>query len=473
MVFNSIDFLIFFPLVYVLYLKFNFKKQNYLLLVASYFFYGYWDYRFLSLLFISTLVDFYTSNQIDKTEDSKKRKLFLYLSMISNLSMLGFFKYYNFFIQSAIDGLKILGVQANPYVLQIVLPLGISFYTFQTMSYTIDVYRKDLKAEKNFFDFALYVSYFPQLVAGPIERATNLLPQLKTSRSITADQFAQGSLLILIGFFKKVYIADNLGTIVDEYFKADSTLLLPEKNLTSLESLVGAIAFIFQIYGDFSGYSDIARGISKWMGIELIQNFKHPFFSESMNEFWRRWHISFMNWLKDYVYKSIGKKEDPEWKQHRNNIFVFLLSGLWHGANWNFVFWGLYCGIVTSLYRVYTRLFNPPQEAKFARKIINILFTFFLIVLSVVFFRSPNLGFIVKYFQLMFSFTGGIESNIMSKFLKLIFTLTILEFHQFLKDTEYSIFELKTFTRSIIYIVLFYLIIIMGNFNNGFIYFVF
>ncbi len=471
MVFNSIEFLLFFPIVYFLYVLLKRKSQNLLLLLASYFFYGYWDYRFLSLLLISTLVDYFVSIQIENSDSVKKRKFFLGISIFSNLSILGFFKYYNFFIQSAIDSFSNFGIQIHPFTMQIILPLGISFYTFQTLSYTIDVYRKDLKAERNFLDFALFVTFFPQLVAGPIERATNLLPQVKLDRIITSEKLEQGALLILIGLFKKVYIADNLALIVNPIFKLDHL-----SSLTNAECLVGATAFIFQIYGDFSGYSDIARGLSKLLGFELMQNFRHPIFSESMNDFWRRWHISFMNWLRDYVYKSLGKKDDSEYKIHFNNMIVFLISGLWHGANWTFVVWGLYCGLITSLYRIYIQIMKidpkthmPPKWRRF----VNFLFTFSLMILSVVFFRSENLSYAFSFLGKMFTQFGGIDKNILAMFLKISAVLLVLEFHQYKTGTEFAIFRFNTFTRSLIYILLFYSVVIMGNFNNGFIYFVF
>ncbi len=483
MVFNSLEFLLFFPLIYLVYLKLNQKKQNVFLLISSYFFYGYWDYRFLSLLFVSTIVDYFAAIQIENSENEKTKKYFLYLSLFSNLSILGFFKYFNFFIESATNVLTSFGVQANPYTLKIILPLGISFYTFQTLSYTVDVYRKDLKAERDFLDFALFVTFFPQLVAGPIERATSLIPQIKSERKVTLQGIEEGGLLILIGLFKKVYIADNLAMIVDPIFssKMEGWNLLREgsfanfHSLTSAECLVGMSAFILQIYGDFAGYSDIARGLSKFMGFELIRNFKHPFFAESMNDFWRRWHISFMNWLRDYVLKVIGKKTDPEPKQHLNNIFVFTLSGLWHGANWTFVVWGFYCGVVTSFFKLYEKAFPKPENYSpiLVRRIINSILTFITIIISASLFRSPNIEFAMKYFYSLFTNLGGIEKNELTNFLRLSFILFLVEFHQFKHNSEYSFFQFKTIPRSLIYILLFYLIIIFGNCNNGFIYFVF
>ena len=360
MIFNSVDFILFFPVVYLLYIGFSHKKQNILLLIASYFFYGYWDYRFLSLLVLSTIIDYYASLGIEANRDNPtKKKYFLYISIFSNLGILGFFKYFNFFVKSAVSAFGAFGINMHEPTLNIILPLGISFYTFQTMSYTIDVYRGDLKPARNFLDFALFVTYFPQLVAGPIERATNLLPQITNERKITFENLKQGAFLVLFGFFKKVYIADNMATIVDPFFLSGDSLV----TRTGAEAFLGATAFVFQIYGDFSGYSDIARGISKFLGIELIRNFNHPLFSQNINDFWRRWHISFMNWLRDYVYVPLGGKNDSEFRQHINSLIVFLLSGLWHGANWTFVLWGFFWGVVTSIYRIFRKITAPDRKS--------------------------------------------------------------------------------------------------------------
>ncbi|NBU99743.1 MAG: MBOAT family protein, partial [Spirochaetia bacterium] len=308
------------------------REQNFLLLIASYFFYGYWDYRYLSLLFISTIVDYIASIGIENNpNDTNKKKIYLGLSILSNLSILGFFKYYNFFTLSAKAALDSVGLSINPILLNFALPLGISFYTFQTMSYTIDVYKGQLKPAKNFFDFALYVSFFPQLVAGPIERATNLLPQILKERTITFTEVERGTFLILLGFFKKVYVADNIAILIDPIFM--------DKTASGAMVAFAIIGHFFQLYGDFAGYSDIARGLSKLMGFELMRNFDHPILSRSVGDFWRRWHISFMSWLRDYVYFNLGDKNSSEMRKNINNLIVFFLSGLWHGANWTFVLW--------------------------------------------------------------------------------------------------------------------------------------
>jgi len=476
MIFNSVDFILFFPVVYLLYIGFSHKKQNILLLIASYFFYGYWDYRFLSLLVLSTVIDYYASLGIEANRDNPtKKKYFLYISILSNLGILGFFKYFNFFVKSAVSAFGAFGISMHEPTLNIILPLGISFYTFQTMSYTIDVYRGDLKPARNFLDFALFVTYFPQLVAGPIERATNLLPQITNERKITFENLKQGAFLVLFGFFKKVYIADNMATIVDPFFLSGDSLA----TRTGAEAFLGATAFVFQIYGDFSGYSDIARGISKFLGIELIRNFNHPLFSQNINDFWRRWHISFMNWLRDYVYVPLGGKNDSEFRQHINSLIVFLLSGLWHGANWTFVLWGFFWGVVTSIYRIFRKITAPkdgskrPPPNKYLVPF-NFLFTFTLIIFSCFFFRSQDITTAFILIKKVFVEFGVVDPKIVIKFVKLVVPFMLVEFYQFMKDNEYAIFELKTFYRVCLYLFIFYSIIVMGNCNkNEFIYFVF
>jgi D-alanyl-lipoteichoic acid acyltransferase DltB (MBOAT superfamily) len=471
MIFNSIDFLLFFSIVYIIYLLSKHHIQNIFLLISSYFFYGYWDYRYLSLLLISTLVDYFVSLQIIKVQTTKVKKFFLIISILSNLSILGFFKYYNFFTLSAKVFLASLGFYINPILLEFALPLGISFYTFQTMSYTIDVYRGQITPTKNFFDFALYVSFFPQLVAGPIERATNLLPQVLNPRSITFQKLSEGSFLVLLGYFKKIYIADNLAFIVDPIFK--------NPNSSGAEMIFGCFVFFFQIYGDFAGYSDIARGIAKFMGFELMQNFNHPLFGINVSDFWRRWHISFMSWLRDYVYFSIGDKTDSESKKHFKNFLVFFLSGLWHGANWTFVIWGSINGIVFIFYRI-LQPYLPNWETngliwkEVLRKFILGSVTLFSVCLPLIYFRSTNVSLAWIHTQALWLNFGTIESKIFVKFLKNIVLLVFIEYIQNKSQNEFAIFSLPIWLRTIIYVSMFYSILILGNFDkNAFIYFVF
>jgi len=336
MLFNSLDFAIFLPIVFILYwfvFKKSLKLQNALIVIASYVFYGWWDWRFLSLILFSTLVDFVVGRSLGKEDRANKRKVLLWLSIIVNLGFLGFFKYFNFFLESFQDAFSLLGMDIEGRALSIVLPVGISFYTFQTMSYTIDVYKRKLEPTKDFIAFAAFVSFFPQLVAGPIERATHLLPQFYTHRQFNYALAVNGCRQILWGFFKKLVIADNCAEFANQIFNnseayGGSTLFL------------GALFFTFQIYGDFSGYSDIAIGTSRLFGFDLMKNFAFPYFSRDIAEFWRRWHISLSTWFRDYVYIPLGGSRGSRWKQIRNVFIIFIVSGFWHGANWTFILWG-------------------------------------------------------------------------------------------------------------------------------------
>ena len=407
MLFNSFEYLIFLPTVYILYwfvFNKNLKIQNTLVLLSSYLFYGWWDYRFLSLIFLSTVVDYIIGLNIPKQDLQKNQKLLLWTSVLFNLSVLGFFKYYNFFVDSWIELFSSLGYEIKSvWTLNIILPVGISFYTFQTMSYTIDIYRKKLEPTKDFTSFATFVSFFPQLVAGPIERASNLLPQILKKREFNYEQVVQGIRLILWGMFKKVVIADSLAPIVDDIFSnyqdfGGGTLLL------------GAIYFSFQIYCDFSGYSDIAIGTSKLFGFELMSNFKFPYFSRNIGEFWRKWHISLSTWFRDYLYIPLGGSQGGKWKSIRNIFIIFLVSGFWHGANWTFIIWGLFHSI----------LFLPSFIFKTNRKhknsiiaqhtmlptfneFLQVVITFLLVTIGWVFFRSETIKDSIGYLISMIS----------------------------------------------------------------------
>lgn len=472
MIFNSIDFLLFFIIVYAIYWKLNHKVQNRFLLVASFVFYGFWDWRFLGLLVISTVVDYIAGLGIERnSENQKKRRLFLTLSICSNLGMLGFFKYYNFFLESAIVFLNALGLRPDVHTLQLILPLGISFYTFQTMSYTIDVFRKELIPVRNFFDFALYVSFFPQLVAGPIERATRLLPQIQSIRVWNTKQVQEGTFLVLLGYFKKVFVADNIGDIVNSIYAMDDP--------SGGKVFLSLIAFFFQIYCDFSGYSDIARGVSKWMGIELMRNFNVPLFAVNIIDLWKRWHISLMSWLRDYLYIPLGGNRVSQTRQHFNNIFIFFVSGLWHGASWTFVVWGVYNGILTSLYRIISpwipRL--PGDDNRFIYGIkftVKALTTFLFFSYSGIWFRSTSFHQAWTYTVNLFTKFDSWDGDLFNKIFRLSFLLIIIEISQFRKNDEFSIFKWKLPFRILLYVAMFYSITLMGNFNkNEFIYFVF
>jgi D-alanyl-lipoteichoic acid acyltransferase DltB (MBOAT superfamily) len=325
MLFNSVQFLLFFAVVYGLYAALGRRAQNRLLLVASYFFYGCWNPKLLSLIAISTAVDYLCGRRIEDSRDPAARKRYVALSVATNLGILGCFKYFDFFTTSLSAMLHGLGIPVEPLRLELILPVGISFYTFQTMSYSLDVYRRQVRAERNVLDFALYVAFFPQLVAGPIERGARFLPQIRGERSITWESWRTGAWLILLGFFQKVVIADNLAPVADAVFSKPG-------EFGALVTLTGIYAFAFQIYGDFAGYSNIARGLAALMGFELMANFRMPYFALDPSDFWRRWHISLSSWLRDYL------------------MATMLLGGLWHGASWNFVAWGGFHGLLLIAY---------------------------------------------------------------------------------------------------------------------------
>ena len=389
MLFNSLVFWIFFAIVLALYRFLPHTQQNRMLLVASYVFYGYWDYRFLSLLLVSTLVDYFVAHWIDGSRTQTRKRNILLISIVANLGLLGFFKYYNFFSRELSVALEGIGLSVPLPFLDVVLPVGISFYTFQTMSYTIDVYRGVTKPARNFADFALYVSFFPQLVAGPIERSNHLLPQILRPRSATTEQFIEGLYHILFGLFKKVVVADNMAPIVNHIFSR------PVAELTGPEILLGIYAFAFQIYGDFSGYSSIAQGIAKWMGFDLSWNFKMPYLSASPSEFWQRWHISLSQWLRDYLYIPLGGNRGGLARTQRNLMLTMFLGGLWHGAAWTFVLWGIYHGLLLMVYRVaeYTgRLANIRVPESRILRMVNVVFFFHLICISWLLFRAESVG---------------------------------------------------------------------------------
>lgn len=336
MFFNSFIFFIFLAVVLPIFYKLPRRGKVVHLLIASYVFYGYWDWRFCFLLAASTVIDFFVGQQLHKSSIERRRKTLLMVSIVANLSFLAVFKYFNFFVDSIRAGLAPMGMDLDFLHMNIILPVGISFYTFQTMSYTIDIYRRKLEPTRSFLDFALFVSFFPQLVAGPIERARNLLPQIARLGNPSRTQFTEGLVLFVIGMFKKVMIGDTAGRIVDQIFTQ------PEL-YTSPELLCGLVLFSIQIYADFSGYSNIARGVAKLLGIDLMINFEQPYLSANITEFWRRWHMSLSSWLRDYLYITLGGSRGSTLRTYRNLMLTMLLGGLWHGASWNFVVWGGGC----------------------------------------------------------------------------------------------------------------------------------
>jgi alginate O-acetyltransferase complex protein AlgI len=404
MLFNSIDFAIFLPIVFILYwfvCNKNLKLQNFLIVVASYVFYGWWDYRFLSLILFSTVVDYVIGVLLSNEEDHKKRKIYLWTSMFINLGFLGVFKYYNFFAENFVEAFTFFGGNISSNSLNLILPVGISFYTFQTMSYTIDVYKRKLEPTHDFIAFVAYVTFFPQLVAGPIERATHLLPQFYTKRKFIYFKAIDGLRQILWGLFKKVVIADNCAEYANLIFNnsddySGSTLLL------------GAIFFTFQIYGDFSGYSDIAIGTSRLFGFDLMQNFAFPYFSRDMAEFWRRWHISLSTWFRDYLYFPLGGSKGGVGMKIRNTFIIFIVSGFWHGANWTFMAWGLLNAVyflpllLTNKNRINLEIVALNRFLPSFKEFFQILLTFSLTVLAWVFFRADSIQHAINYLQDIF-----------------------------------------------------------------------
>ena len=403
MLFNSFEFFIFLPVVFATYWSFrNIRFQNAFLLAASYFFYGYWDYRFLSLLLLSTVIDYVLGWRISLTSDKQKKKVLLIGSLVTNLGLLGFFKYYNFFADSFLVAAKSLGWSPDVVTLSIVLPVGISFYTFQTLSYTIDVYRGNIKAEHNFINFAAFVTFFPQLVAGPIERASNLLPQFSRQRVFRFDLAINGVQQIIWGLFKKVVIADNAAVIVNTVFGSYT-------EYGAVDLWIGLFLFSFQIYCDFSGYSDIAIGVAKLFGFTLMTNFRFPYLAKNVAEFWRRWHISLSTWFRDYIYMPLGGSKVSNGRAFRNIFIVFMVSGLWHGANWTFIVWGF---IHAMLYLpLYLRKQNRPvlqaENLLQFKNVILVVSNFLIVTLAWLFFRSPTISDAVHYGLGLFVKWGG------------------------------------------------------------------
>ena len=378
MLFNSYTFWIFFAIVLVIHRWLPHRGQNRLLLVASYVFYGYWDWRFLSLIFASTVIDYFVALSISQERrHPRQKKRLLLISLGFNLGMLGVFKYLNFFIEETSALLRALGVEVSDASLGIILPVGISYYTFQTLSYTVDVYRGKTPAVRGFLDFALYVSFFPQLVAGPIERSTRLMPQIINPRAPAANAFRDGLYHIAYGLFMKIVVADNMAVLANYVFG------LPSGELGGVTVMVGVYAFAFQIYADFAGYSSIAKGVARWLGFDLMTNFNHPYFSASPREFWQRWHISLSSWLRDYLYIPLGGNRGGAWKTARNLMTTMLLGGLWHGANWTFLIWGAIHGLWLVVYRA--------VGERDGLHLVKVFVTFHLVCLTWLFFRAETL----------------------------------------------------------------------------------
>ncbi|WP_309387575.1 MBOAT family O-acyltransferase [Cerasicoccus frondis] len=478
MKFNSIDFAVFLPIVFFLYWAMRNRRlgwQNLLIVIASYVFYGWWDWRFVSLLIVSTLSDYGIGLALAGSSDERRRKMLLISSLAINLGLLGFFKYFNFFIDSVSGAFTLFGREITTYSLNVILPVGISFYTFQTLSYTIDVYRRKIEPTRDFVAFAAYVSFFPQLVAGPIERAAHLLPQFHQQRQFDYGLAKDGMRQILWGLFKKVVIADNCAVYANMIFdnSADysgSTLWL------------GAFFFAFQIYGDFSGYSDIAIGVARLFGFDLMRNFAYPYFARDIAEFWRRWHISLTTWFRDYVYIPLGGSRVDISRQIRNVFIVFLVSGLWHGANWTFICWGA----INALYFLPLMLLKKNRnhldvtaQGKWLpgwRELMGIGVTFILTLIAWVFFRAENVPHAISYLGGMFSPSAvTMPEELPKKVLLLVACFLMVEWLG--RDQQFAIQKLglrwPRAVRWSLYYALILMVFLLGGQEQEFIYFQF
>lgn len=480
MLFNSIGFIIFFPIVFLLYWYATgrrLKAQNILLMVASYYFYACWDYRFLFLLIFSTLLDYFSGIKIYNAVGRKKKLFWLWLSIGINLGFLGIFKYYNFFVNSFAEGLSALGFSAHFTTLNIILPVGISFYTFHGLSYVIDIYNEKITPEKNFIDYSLFVSFFPLLVAGPIERATHLLPQIKAPRVRDNDKLADGFRQMLWGFFKKIVIADNCAEYANMAFNHPG-------DHTGSTLVMGAVFFAVQIYCDFSGYSDIALGAARLLGFDLLRNFAFPYFSRDIAEFWRRWHISLSSWFRDYLYIPLGGSKVSTAKKVRNTFIIFLVSGFWHGANWTFIIWGL----LNALYIMPSIIFNTNRnhlgmvaQGKLFPSVkegLSIVLTFALTVLAWIFFRADSVGAAFSYLGNIF--TGDLFTIPYKFNLDLFIIVTLFFMAEWLQRSKQHALQfepgtnLKYYGITVISSVIVWAIFLWGNFGNkAFIYFQF
>lgn len=473
MLFNSLEFALFLPIVFFIYwvvLKDYLKAQNFFILIASYIFYGWWDWRFLSLIVLSSLLDFHVGRLLHTSQSAGKRKLLLGLSLFINLGLLAFFKYFNFFISNFSNAFTIFGMHPNIVTLKIILPVGISFYTFQTLSYTIDIYRKKISPTNDIIAFFSFVSFFPQLVAGPIERASHLLPQFLKKRAFDYQKAKLGSKQILYGLFKKIVVADTLSVYVDVVYS--NTQIHSGGTLA-----IATFFFAFQIYCDFSGYSDLAIGISKLFGFDLMTNFKRPYFSASIQEFWSRWHISLSTWFRDYVYIPLGGSRSSELSTHKNLFITFTVSGLWHGANWTYIIWGFLHSIFNSAERIVSRKFAPiPTLSTIFIKPLKILIIFSLVSLTWVFFRAATVSdalFILKKIFLFEFSISVLDPIVFSNSLLAILILLILDLFIEMK-LIHKLLPSNLVFRYSAYALFVAFIILQGNFNNNqFIYFQF
>src|SRR5262245_43389383 len=473
MVFNSVHFVWFFLVVYAVYRLLPHRAQNWWLLAASYYFYAAWDWRFLGLLIGSTLVDFTCGRLLGRTTDGRRRKLLLGLSVGFNLTLLGFFKYFNFFADNLHAIFGTLGWSLDFVTVKVLLPIGISFYTFVTMSYVIDVYRRELAPTESLLEFALFVAYFPHRVAGPILRASRLLPQIALPRAVSAEQLRDGLWLIAWGFFQKIYVADNLAEVVNTVFD-------PAAHPPGVDVLLAVYAFAFQIYGDFAGYSNVARGTSKLMGIELVENFRFPYLVRSPQAFWRNWHISLSTWLRDYLYIPLGGSRGSAWSTNRNLLVTMMLGGLWHGAAWTFVLWGCYHGLLLVLFRAADRttwLNALTTSRHLAVRAAATVVMFHLTCAGWLMFRARSAS---ELSALASALTGGFSAGSLDVGGVLaplvIYTAPLLVVHacEARYDDLLIVPRLPTLVRYSVYAATLYLTILFGNFGGSeFIYFQF
>lgn len=472
MLFNSFQFILFFVAVFGLYVALPRKAQNRLLLVSSYIFYGSWDWRFLFLLAFSTAADFMFGRWIEASPDTRRRKQLVAASVAVNLTCLGFFKYYNFFVESFTDLCALFGVTPDLPTLKVILPVGISFYTFQSLSYTIDVYRRRLTATKSLEDFALFVAFFPQLVAGPIERATNLLTQIASDRRVSHYGLTHGLYLVLWGFFQKIFVADNLAMIVDRIFASGYA---PSGG----EVVLGGYAFFFQIYCDFAGYSNIARGIALCMGFRFMLNFNLPLFAVSPSDFWGRWHLSLSTWLRDYLFTPLGGFRKGPLMAYRNLMITMAICGFWHGAAWHFIFWGLYEGVLLAAHRT---LIAWAPLARFGEWLTRrpvayalcVLFRFQLTAFGAMLFRAQDMKQVGAMVRALADGWGEAEWGAWLRYLFYAAPLIALEIAQFRARDQYVVLKWPLVARVAVYLALFYAIVIFGMKNaQSFIYFQF
>lgn len=469
MLFNSIDFVIFLPVVFILYwfvTNKNLKLQNSLIVAASYLFYGWWDWRFLSLILFSTVLDFSIGISLSKVENIVKRKFLLWASILVNLGFLGFFKYYNFFLDSFIAAFSFFGYELKASSLNIILPVGISFYTFQTLSYTIDIYKGKLEPTKDFIAYSAFVSFFPQLVAGPIERATNLLPQFYKVRKFSYRVFSEGIKLMIVGLFMKIVIADRAAIYVDAVYNN----VYNHKGLTFVAATV---LFAFQIYSDFAGYSLIAIGTAKLFGLSLMTNFNRPYFATSVSEFWKRWHISLSTWFRDYLYIPLGGSHVSNQRWVSNILATFTISGLWHGANWTFVMWGALNGFYLIIEATFVK--------QYKNNLLRICITFMLINLSWIFFRANNINDSFYILKSIFTTPGKLfipqDADIVAP-VYAVLSISILLMVEAKKEFINGLFTLRDNKYELIrlgyYSFIIFIIFYIGVFgSNQFIYFQF